>query len=214
MLTTKQEIVQEVLYAVYGGPPPNDAVISQRYVLRQLNDKIAAYALKSASMTYQVDGVFQTDDVFRLTYTNLPLSQDSVSGMKYTPLPAQPVGLPRMRSFDIYPPANRGGVQASMFRPIGRDEVQFVRSIPGLKRVYYYIENGNINFIDNWGILQHFTTVNLSLVTSGANNLTDSLNLPDDMADAIHNELTNECRQILGLTDVTPLPAADAPQPR
>lgn len=212
-LDTKRVLCDEILIELYGGQYSNDAAISLRFVLRKVNDKIGAMAVQSASLNYQVDGYFQADDVFRLSYSGLVLEADGFGAMSF-PLPTQPIGLPRNRSFEVFPPANRGGVQSSMFRPIGRDEVQYVRSIPGLKRVYYYIDNGKCNFIDNFGIIQFFTTLNMSVYTSGANNLDDNLNLPDDMISAIKQQVLAELRPMISLTDTIPLPASDAPEGR
>lgn len=213
-LKTKKEVCDEIRIEVYGGQPTNDASISLNLILRKLNDKTAAYALKSASINYQVDGYFQSDDIFRTTYTNLQLTQDQYTGVKYTALPVQPVSLPRSRSFEVFPLAQRGGAQNSLFKMISRDEVTYVRSLPGLKKVYCFEDSGNMNFVDNNGILAYVTAVNISIVTGGMNNLSDYLNLPGDMIDAIKREIIGECRAMIGIKDITPLPLADSPQPR
>lgn len=213
-LKTKKEVCDEIRIEVYAGEPSNDASISLNFILRKLNDKTAAYALKSATLNYQVDGYFEADDIFRMTFTNLNLTQDTFTGVKYTPLPVQPAVLPRGRSFEVFPTAQMGGIQSSLFKMIGRDEVTYVRSLPGLKKVYCFEDSGNMNFVDANGILDYYTNINISVVTGGMNNLTDYLNLPGDMIDAIKREIVADCRAMLGIKDTTPLPMADAPQPR
>ncbi len=59
-----------------------------------------------------------------------------------------------------------------------------------------------------------FTFVNMSIVTSGAQDLTAFLNLPDDMVDAVKKECIMELRGMMGVVDNTQLPAVDSPQPR
>lgn len=213
-LSTKKEIIDEIRYQTYGGMPSNDAAISEMFVLTMLNDSIAKAAVRSAFSTYNLDGVVAADDIFRLTYSNIQLLTDSISGTKYFQLPAQPVGLPRSRSYEIYPPANRGGVQSSIFKMIGREEATYVRSLPGIRKVFCYVDNGNMNLIDAFGITATYSTVNLSIVSAGASDINAFLNLPDDMVADIQNEIVADLRQMLGLQDTTPLPPADSPQPR
>lgn len=213
-LTTKKEIVDEIRYQVYSGMPSNDASVSDNFVLRILNDKIASMAVKSAFGTYNLDGVVAADDIFRLTYSNLTLSTDANTGVKYVSLPIQPVGLPSNRSFEIYPPANRGGVQSSIFKMIRRDEATFVRSLPGIKKVFCYVDNGLMCFIDAFDITGTYTTINMSVITSGANDLNAFLNLPDDMILDVKSLVVSEIRGMLMLQDTTPIPPQDSPQPR
>jgi len=213
-LTTKKELVQEIAYALYGGMPSADRAISDQYILRQVNDEIAAAAVKSAFGTYNLDGCVCADDIFRITYTALPVTLNTISGYYTTPLPAQPVGLPSNRSFEIYAPANRGGAQSTLFKMITRSEVQFVRSLPSIKKVWCFVDNGNINFIDSYQIMATYPTIAMSVVTSGANDLNAFLNLPDDMIGEIHQKIYGELRQLITIQDTSPLPAMDSPQPR
>ncbi len=213
-LTTKNEIVQEIAYELYSGMPSNDRSVSDQFILRKLNDKIAYLATKSAFGTYNLDGVVAADDIFRITYSNLALSTDTVTGVKYVALPSQPVGLPSNRAFEVYPPAMRGGVQSSIFKMIRRDEATFIRSLPGIRKVFCYVDGGNMNFIDAFDITATYTTVNMSVVTSGANDLSAYLNLPDDMITECKALVLADLRPMVSLQDTTPLPVADNPQPR
>lgn len=213
-ITTKNELVQEIAYELWGGMPSADRAISDNFILRKLNDKIGEAALKSAYATYNIDGVVCADDIFRVTYTNLTLLTDSVSGFKYFPLPTQPVGLPSNRSFEVFPPANRGGVQNDTFKMISRSEVQSIKSLPPIKKVWCFVDTGNMNFIDSFNIISYYTTLNLSVVSSDANNLQSPLNLPDDMISAVKEAVLRDLRPMIGLQDTTPEPNMDNPQPR
>lgn len=213
-LTTKKEIVDEIAYALYGGMPSADRSISDQYILRQLNDEIAAAAVKSAFGSYNLDGCVCADDIFRLTYTGLSITFDTVSGYYFTPLPAQPVGIPGERSFEIYPPANRRGVRSQIFKMIARSEATSVGALPGMRKVFCFVDNGNMCFIDNFQIMPTYSTINMSVVTSGANDLNAFLNFPDDMIGEIHSKIVQDLRQLITIQDTTPLPAQDHPQPR
>lgn len=213
-LTTKNEICQEILYELYGGIPSNDTSISLNFVLRLVNDKIAEAAVKSAFGTYNIDGVVASDDIFTLSYSALTLSTNTANGLKYFTLPDSPVGLPSNRAFNIYPPNSRGGIQGSIFKPIARGEVTYVRSLPGIKKVWHFVEGGRMYFVDNYNIMATYTTVNASIASSGANDLTAFLNLPDDQISAIKLAILPELRVMIGMTDTTPLPVVDAPESR
>lgn len=213
-LVTKKEIVQEIAYEIYAGVPSNDRSISDNFILRKLNDKIAEAAIKSAFGNYNLDGCTCVDDIFNLTYSNLNLLTDMATGLQYVPLPSQPVGIPGKRSIYVFPPANRGGVRNDIFKGIMRGEVTSVRSLPGMKKVYHYTENGNEYFLDEFQIMPTFNTVNMTVTTSGANDLAAFLNLPDDMISGLKVTIIQELRQMLGLQDTVVQPPMDNPQPR
>jgi hypothetical protein len=171
-------------------------------------------AVKSAFGSYNLDGCVCADDIFRLTYTNISVTLDSTSGYYSFALPAQPVGIPGERSFEIYPPANRGGAQSTMFKMIARSEVQFIRSLPGIKKVFCFVDAGNMCLIDSYNITPTYPTLNMSVISSGANDLNAFLNLPDDMIREIQDNVVAQCRKMLMLQDTNPLPPQDSPQPR
>ncbi len=210
-LKTKKEIVQELLMEAYGGMPDNGAAISENFVLREVNNVLAELAIESAFGTYNLDGCVCADDIFFLTFSNLTLSTDANTGNKYFTHPAQPVGLPSKRAMQIYPPANRGGVMSSIFKPISRAEATKVRDLPKIRKVFHYTTDGNEYFIDSFGIMDSYTTINMDIVSSGANDLTAFLNLPDSMINKLKMLVLPRLRAMMSLTDTTPLPTADSP---
>lgn len=213
-MKTAQQIVDELVYETYGGLVSNDRSISDNFVLRKVNNFIAEAAIKSAFQTNNVDMVVEADDVFRLTYTGLALTVDTVTGLKNTPLPANPVGLPSMRSFIVYPPAMFGGRGSTLFKPIYASEVSRMRSQPRIRKVFYWEENGAVWFMDSFQIMSAYNSINMSLVTAGVYNLTSIMNLPDDMFHAMKVSILPELRQMRMVQDTDPLPAQDSPQPR
>lgn len=213
-LVKKKEIVDEIAYELWAGIPSADRSISDNFILRKLNDRIAENAVKSAFGNYNLDGAVVADDIFRLTYTGIIVSLDNISGFYFFPLPAQPVGIPGERSFEIYPPANRRGVRSQIFKMIARSEATSVGALPGMRKVFCFVDNGNMCFIDNFQIMATYPTVNMSVVTSGANDLNAFLNLPDDMIASVKSLVLTDLRQMLGVMDNTPLPPMDSPQPR
>lgn len=215
-LKTKNEVVQEIAYETYGGLPPNDRAISDNFILRKLNNRIVEAAVKSAFGTFNLDGIVEADGIFRLTYTGLTLTLDPIDGVYYFVIPAQPAGLPSQRAYIIYPNAMRGGRQSNIFKLISPEQANRVRSLPPIKKVFCFPENGNMKMIDSFQIAKTYATsgVNLSVVTSGGNNLSDFLNLPDDMIAGIKMLIVPELRQMLGIHDSDPLPPQDTPKPR
>ena len=170
-LRTKKEIVQEVLYECYGGIPNVNSSISENFVLRKLNNKIASNAMMQAMGTYKMDGAICVDDIFTLTYSSLTLLNDDNTGLKYVALPSQPIGLPYNQAITVFPPAPRGGMLNDLFKPTTRKKLTMVRSLPNLKKVFHFIENGRVYFEDEYGIMATFTTLNMSIITSGATDI-------------------------------------------
>ncbi len=213
-LRTKKEIVDEIRYEVYGGMPSVDAAISENFILRKLNNKIATSAMQQALGSYKMDGAVCVDDIFTLTYSDLTLTVDGVTGLKYFEIPSQPIGLPDNQSITVFPPKNRGGMMSDLFKKTTRKKWTMVRSLPSLKKVFHITENGREYFNDEFGIMQSYDSVNASIVTSGAQDLSAFLNLPDDMISQVKAECIAELRPMMGLADLTPIPAVDNPQPR
>jgi hypothetical protein len=213
-LTTKRQIVDEIRYQVFGGMPNNSTAISENFVLRLLNNRIAEAAVKNSYINSNLEGVLYADDIFTLTYSNITLLTDANSGLKYFELPTQPVGLPNKRAITIFPPKTRGGFMDDLFKPILRSKVTKVRRLPNLKKVFHFTENGNEYFVDNFQIMDSFSNVNLSIVSAGALDLDDNINMPEDMISGVKALIIAECRQMMGIQDLTPLPAVDNPQPR
>jgi hypothetical protein len=212
-MKTYQQVIDEIVYELYAGLPGNDRSISDNFVLRKVNNFIAEAAMKSAFGTNNLDAVVEADDSFRLTYP-LTLSVDTSTGLKTVPMPASPVGIPSMRSYIVYPPAQYGGRASTLFKPIYASEVSRIRSQPRIRKVFYWNEDGNLWFIDSFQIMNSYNNVNLSLVTSGVYDLTAFLNVPDDMIHAMKVSILPELRAMKTVMDTDPLPAADNPQPR
>lgn len=213
-MRTKKEIVQEILYELFGGIPSVDASISENFVLRKLNNKIASSAVQQTLLGYKLEGVYGELDIFTLTFTGLALSTNANTGLKYVDLPVQPIYTPLNQSITVFAPAPRGGMLNDLFKPTTRRKLTMVRSLPNLKKVYYFVENGQVIFEDEWQIMATFTSVGMSIVTSGTNDLLSFLNLPDDAIDLVKKECLLELRGMMQLSDTTPLPVADTPQPR
>lgn len=210
-LRTKQELVDEIIMETYSGIPTVERSISDNFVLRKVNNLIAAAAMKSLQPGYDCNCI---DDIFYLTATGITLLADSVLGLQYFTLPLQPIGLPDRTAIIVSPPANRGGVRNGIFKPIKRREVTLVRSLPRIRKVFHYTENGREYFIDEFGIIETYPSINLTIASSGANDLTAFVNMPDDMIGIIKAQAIADLRNMLQLQDTTPLPPADAPQVR
>lgn len=196
MIQTRQEVVQEILMDLYGGMIPNDNAVSERLVLRKVNNWIAEQALKSAYGYNNLESLLYADDIFNITFKNLNLTVDTDYKLKYTPLPALPVGLPRQRSFNVF----ATDVKASMFKPMSRFEYQRISELPSLPKVFYFIENDNAYF--DFSFVNKLTDINqvhMVITTSGALDLSAKLNLPDDMIAAMKISVLMELRVMTGL---------------
>lgn len=212
--TTKRQVVDEIRYQLFGGISNNSTAISENFVLRLVNNRIAEAAVKNSYINSNLEGVLYADDIFTLTYSALPLLTDANSGLKYFVHPTSIAGLPNKRAITVFPPKTRGGFMDDLFKPILRNKVTKVRRLPNLKKVFHFTEDGNEYFVDNFQIMESFTTLNASIVSAGALDMDAPINIPEDMISGIKALIIAECRQMMSITDVTPLPAADNPQPR
>lgn len=193
-LQTKQEVVQQIRYELYGGIQSSDPQLSERFILTKVNSHIAALAMVSAFQTTNFEGITYADDFFYITFSNIALSLDTSTGLKYFVLPAVPVGLPRQRSLRIYPPRVQGGLKSDVFKPIGAHEVQRMTSqapIPG--KVFFFVQDGRIYFISANGLTINYNTVNLS-IASADGGMDETLNLPQDMINLLIQNILKELR--------------------
>lgn len=200
MIQTKKQIVQEVLYEAYGGITSSDVRISERFVLTKLNNKIAAAAVQNAYQNKNVEGITYTDDSFYITYTDIPVQYDGNTGYKYFDLPSQPIGLPRQRSFNIYPSFNDlscTGLESTLFKIMPRNEVQRMNSLPVINKVYCFQKDNKIFMkIPKTMPLLNPTLVNLD-IASVDGGLDSEVNMPQDVIDPIKKSIVAELRQII-----------------
>lgn len=199
MIKTKLEFVQEVLYEVYGGITSADDRISERFVLTKVNDKIAARAVVDAHLLTNLEGITYANDMFYVSFKNLALTMDEASGYKFLPLPAHPIGLPRNRSFIVYPPTrgNCAGMDSTLFKPVALPDVARLNSFPCFGKIFFFIKDGKMFF----KMPKSKTGIDISEVcidmASASGGLETIMTAPQDMLDAIKMELVKELRAII-----------------
>lgn len=192
---TRQHVVDQIKYEVYGGIPGNDVSLSDRFVLTKVNNWIAKEAINNAFANTNIDNLTYSDDIFNLTFKNLALTSDADYDLKVLTLPALPVGLPRQRAIHVF----ATGVPADLFKPISRFEYQRLTALPQLQKVFYFIENDNAYFTFKYvNPLVAIDTVHMTMTTSGALDLTAKLNMPDDMIDAMKMAIVAELKVMIG----------------
>jgi hypothetical protein len=204
-IQTKQSLVDEIVYELYDGMPPVERSLSDQFILRKVNNYIADAAMKSAFQSSNIEGVVYADDIFRLTYTTLSLQTDNFYQLQFCTLPALPVGLPRQRAFEVF----STGTDPGLFKVTSRGSYQRIKALPSLKKVFCFVENGKMyfdfSFVDPLTVV---ATVNMSIITSGALDLTATINLPDDMITGLKASIITELRQTIGF----PLQPETSPQ--
>lgn len=198
-LKTKKEIVQELLYELYGGITSSDARLSERFVLTKLNDKIAANAVVSAFQTNNVEGITYANDMFYIAFNDISVSEDPNTGFLYFDLPAQPIGLPRQRAFNIYPPKNGNctGMDSTLFKMMERHEVQRRMSLPPIKKVFCFVQDGTMQMIKPKSMpLLEIDAINLVIATADG-GMASTLNMPQDMIDGLKKAVIAELRPVI-----------------
>lgn len=202
MLKKKRQLVEEIRTEAYGGMPPVDAKFSENYVLLRLNAKLAIKAKINAFDLTNLEGITYADDMFYIKFKGIEVKVDSDTGYHFIDLPAQPIGLPRQRSFSLYMPKNgdHGGRGDGLFKMIGSHEVSRLASLPSVNKVFCYVEDGKIFMVKPRkmrGLKIEKVSLNIASVDGG---LDSDLNAPADMIDIVSRELVKELRDgILGM---------------
>lgn len=199
MLQTKLEVVQEILYELMGGITSSDSRLSERFILTKLNNKIAAAATVNAFQLTNLEGITYADDAFYIAFNDITVSDDVNTGFKYFTLPAQPIGLPRQRAFSLYPPKNGNctGMESTLFKMMPRHEVQRRFSLPPLKKVMCFEQDGTIQMIIPKTMpLLEIGSINL-VIASADGGLNSMLNMPQDMIDGIKKSTLQELRLVI-----------------
>jgi len=194
-LKTKREFCQEVLHEVYGGMPPSSSRISERFVLTKLNDAIANLAVVNAYSNTNLEGVTYADDTFYISFNSLTLTLDPLTGYKYVTLPAMPVGLPSARSYTVMPTGDKKLCNKTMIKIIDRNEVSRMLSLPKIKKVFAFIQDGKMYFYIDKQLfpLLELTTVNLTMATADG-GMDSIVNMPMDMLATAKTKIVQELR--------------------
>lgn len=199
MVQTKKEVVQEILYECYGGITSSDTRLSERFVLTKLNNKIAAMATVNAFQLTNLEGITYANDFFYISFNDIPVLDDPHTGYKYFVLPAQPIGLPRERSFSLYPPKTNKctGMDSTLFKMMPRHEVQRLNSLPSINKVFCFVQDGKMMMrIPESMPLLEIPTMNMT-IASADGGLDSMLNLPQDLIDNVKTSVIKELRAII-----------------
>jgi len=197
-LKTKRAVCQEILYEVYGGMPPSDARITERFVLTKLNDQQATHTLLNAYNNSNLEGITYADDIFYVTYNQIPLVDDAMTGYRTATLPALPSSLPSQRAFDIIPTSPVCDAQRTMIKMMERHEVQRMHSLPPVKKVFGFVNNGKIYFYINPKMfpLLELNSINLTIATPDG-GMDSFLNMPADAVASAKKNIIADLRNSL-----------------
>lgn len=199
-IKTKKEFCQEVLHEVYGGMPPSDARITERFVLTKLNDAIASNAVINAYANTNLEGVTYADDTFYVRFNAISVTADSTTGYRVATLPSIPVGLPSQRSFSVTPSSPDCDAQRTMIKMMERHEVQRMHSLPPIKKVFAFVEAGKLYFYINKKMMPVLELTSINLVMATADGGLDSdVNMPQDMIATAKTKIVAELRGSLGI---------------
>lgn len=195
---TGRAFVQEVLYELYGGITAENR-LSERFVLTKLNDQIASLCVINAYQNNNLEGITYADDQFYTAFKNLPVTESATTGLKYTPLPSHPISLPSERQYRIFPVAARGGIKSTVFKMIKAGALQRVLSQPALKKVYCFVEDGNMNFYipPTMPAIFQLDAINISMATSAV-GMDTPVTLPQDMIALAKKNILAELRVTIG----------------
>jgi len=183
MVRTNQALVEELIFEAYSGFPSNVQRLDERFVLRKINETKAFLARKNAFENNNAEGITYVDGAFLIQYTGLTLTADTAhTGLKSITLSAMPIGLPRSRSVTVFPPAATGGAKSAKFKPIAYHEIQLLNSLPSVPNTIFYaqVQDKLLFASKENALINSYTTLNATIVTSGGVDMASTVNLPDD----------------------------------
>lgn len=181
-IKTNKQFCQEVLYELYGGMPPADARITERFVLTKLYDQVSRLGLISAYNTSNAEGITYADDTFYISFRNIPVVKDIAMGLVKAELPALPIGLPKQKALNVMPSSPTCDDQHTMIKMMERHELQRRMSLPPVRKVFAFITDTAMYFYINKKMfpILVLSSVNMVIATP-AEGMDAEMNMPRDM---------------------------------
>lgn len=177
-ILTKRVLVVKIQRMLEGMlPASTETIYTERFILSHVNDQIAFMAKRSALENSNLDSVTFSADEFTTTYKSVPITKNA-AGQYYLDLPDMPIGLPKGRGLVSIKPSN--SYKNNIFKFISAREFSQVLSLPKIpNKIFSYVQDGNVLFNSCMAVIP--TPVDITMVSSGGNNLDDELHIPADV---------------------------------
>ena len=176
---TRAQLIEQILRAVYGTQPSDDASITPNLVNQYINQGIGLAVKQNYKDSIQFDGVSYINNGFYTTFKGLPIIQDENFLWKVQ-LPQIPMGIGQDEGLANLIVKDTKGLRGINCIPLTLNQKSYassMRIIPN--RVLYYTEGGNAFILSTSALSQYSATI--TMISGGdSSNLNSTLNVPDD----------------------------------
>jgi len=175
---------------------PNDSFAPTSNEINLYIDQAIAFAIVGkAYENAKIEGVLAVPEAFEVTYNLGILSQNDITNEWYATLPQPPLSLPLGYSIaDVYFASATMGRSESAF-PIRNKRVPYRNYMPKPAGISYRVENSILWVSANNGQSLSGATCYVQMPVNRSANLTDPMNMPDDIIMSIFDTVIKELSQ-------------------
>jgi hypothetical protein len=215
---TRQQLIQALRRHINNGWPTTSYPVTANeltlYIDRAIAFNIVGKAWESAKLT----GVMEVPEAFLITYQLLNITQDPISGYWLSTLPQPPVSLPLGYSITRVYPANSQYGEGNDFLPVKAKRTAYRQHLPVPPGGHYKVENGTVYLKSNDNSPLLGIPFYVVMPTSRTSDITQNMNLPDDIIitiwDSVIAQLTNRLGTPIDIvTDYLPAGSTDINTP-
>lgn len=174
---TRGELIEQVLRAVYGDQPRDDASITPNLVNLYINQGTAQAIRSQLKDSINVDGVTYINNAFYFTYKGLPISQEENLLWKVD-LPQVPFGIGRNEGVANLRLKKDGKTSIDAI-PISIAQKGYhytMKKIPN--RMLFYTEGKEAYILSSVNLNTY--TASVTMISTGSNNPSTTVSIPDD----------------------------------
>jgi hypothetical protein len=194
MASTRYQICERILRAVYGEQPSDDSNVTVNLVNAWLMDGVALAAKQNYKENIQIDSIAYANNSFYTTFKGIAITQYEDFVFQLT-LPQLPLGMGRNEAVSTLQFVDANGAVSDPAIPLSQAQVgyaQHMRPIPN--KTLYYPEG---QFLYMISVLQLFNyTGKVRMISAGdSTDINSVLNVPDDYMPVVIKYCSDMLRQ-------------------
>jgi hypothetical protein len=179
--------------------PGTDFSITRNELLLYVNEAMSSGIIGQVYNGAKVLGALEMPEAYILQFELAALAQDTVSGYWYTTLPQPPLSLPLGYSINRVYPATTGFGQGKDCIAIKAKRVGRRKTMPMQFGVRYWVTGQKLWLAASDGSSLLNQAFYVEMPSTRATNLSDTMNLPDDAAEAIFLKVIAKLKDRLGI---------------
>lgn len=194
MGSTRYQICERILRAVYGEQPSDDSNVTVNLVNSWLMDGVALAAKQNYKENIQIDGINYTNNSFYTTFKGLSIIQYEDFVFQMT-LPQLPLGVGRNEGISTLQLVDANGVVSDASIPLSEAQIGYARNMRAIPNKTLYYPEGQYIYIIS--VLQLFNyTGKVRMISGGdSTDINSILNVPDDYMPVVIKYCSDMLRQ-------------------